>query len=390
MTDPVYRRLGVLVEDVRDLYRNKTAMAVLRFRPEDVICVIDPTRTAEELEILHSIAPNVPVVSDVAEAIALGIEWLVVGVVTPGGYMPEELRPILYAAIKARVGVISGLHQSLQDPNLIAMSARYAVELVNLRKSPDNGERVLATGRSRQTKAFRVMVVGTDANIGKTTTALGLERFLNRERPRRVKAGFVSTSQDGRLVTGQGIAIDRVIADFAAGWTERLVLEADRGGVDVLVVEGQNGIMSPYSGGTALSLLHGTCPDAMILCHHPGRTHLRHTDVPMPAIMDQVKIYEALLAPIHPGKVVAISLNTVELDERAAIKAIQAASKATGLPCVDPIRQGAVGWQVLVDAVLAARQPTTPKVKTVRLSKTTTKTQTKVKTKAKTATGRGA
>jgi uncharacterized NAD-dependent epimerase/dehydratase family protein len=363
MTDPVYRRLGVLVEDVRDIYRNKTAMAVLRFRPEDVVCVIDPTPSAEEDAVLRRVAPEVPVVSDVSEAIALGIEWLVVGVVTPGGYMPDSLRPQVYAAIKARVGVISGLHQSLQDPNLIALSARYAIELVNLRKSPDAGERVLATGKARQTRAYRTMVVGTDANIGKTTTALGLERYLNRERPRRVKTGFVSTSQDGRLVTGRGLAIDRVIADFAAGWTERLVLEADRGGVDLLVVEGQNGVLSPYSGGTALSLLHGACPDTMILCHHPGRTHLRHTDVPMPPLVDQVRIYEALLAPLHPGKVVAISLNTVELDERAAAKAIQAAAKATGLPCVDPIRQGSDGFKVLADAALAGRAPRKAKAK---------------------------
>jgi uncharacterized NAD-dependent epimerase/dehydratase family protein len=361
MSAPVYRKLGVLIEDARDLYRNKTAMAVLRFRPEDVLCVIDPTRSQDEAQVLQEVAPGVPVVGELSEAIELGIEWLVVGVVTPGGFMPEILRPLVYAAIRARIGVITGLHQSFQDPNLIALSARYAVEVVNLRKPPEF-ERVIATGKARSTKARRVMTVGTDANIGKTTAALALERFINRERPRRHKAAFVSTSQDGRLVTGRGVAIDRVIADFAAGWTERLVLEADHG-ADLLIIEGQNSVLSPYSGGTALSLLHGGCPDMLILCHNPTRTHLRHTDVPVPALTDYVKVYEALIAPLHPGKVVAISLNTVELDERAALAAIKAAAKATGLPCADPIRHGDAGCRVLADAVSAAMAARAPAAK---------------------------
>lgn len=351
MSAHIYRKLGVLIEDARDLYRNKTAMALLRFRPEDVLCVIDPTRTHDEDEILHKVAPQVPIIGDVSEAIALGIEWLVVGVVTPGGFMPDILRPQVYAAIRARIGIITGLHQSFQDPNLIALSARYAVEVVNLRKTPEF-ERVIATGKARGTRARRVMTVGTDANIGKTTAALSIERFINAERPRRQKAAFVSTSQDGRLVTGRGVAIDRVIADFAAGWTERLVLEADTG-ADLLIIEGQNSVLSPYSGGTALSLLHGACPDAMILCHNPTRTLLRHTDVPVPALSDYIKVYEALIAPLHRGKVVAISLNTVEMDERTALAAIKAAAKATGLPCADPVRQGVEGCRILAEPLYA-------------------------------------
>ncbi|MCK6487027.1 MAG: DUF1611 domain-containing protein [Planctomycetes bacterium] len=348
----VFKRLGVLIEGSQDIYRNKTAMALLRFRPEDVVCVIDSTlagcaSAGEDLD--HPI----PVVATMAEAIALGIEWLVIGVATPGGFLPDDLRPPVYEAIRNRVGVISGLHESVgNDPNLVALAARHAVELVNLRKPPEY-DRVTATGKARGTRARRVMTVGTDANIGKTTTALALVRHLQgmKGAPR---TRFVSTSQDGILVTGRGIAIDRVPADFAAGWTERLVLEEDRLGAGLLVVEGQNSILSPYSGGTALSLLHGACPDAMVLCHNPSRRTLRHTDVPVPPLGDYITMYERLLAPLHPGRVVAVSLNTCELDERAAADAVKAAAKATGLPCADPVRGGEAACRILAEALLAA------------------------------------
>lgn len=352
----IYKRLGVLIEGSQDLYRNKTAMALLRFRPEDVVCVIDSTLASLDASHLTGAAASVPVVATAEEAIGLGIDWLVIGVATPGGFLPDSLRPAVYTAIRHRVGVISGLHESVNaDPNLVAMAARHAVELVNLRKPPEY-DRVTATGKARETHAFRLMTVGTDANIGKTTTALALLRHAaSRRGHQAVKTRFVSTSQDGILVSGHGIAIDRVPADFAAGWTERLVLAEDRPGIDLLIVEGQNSILSPYSGGTALSLLHGACPDAMVLCHNPSRLQLRHTDVPVPPLADYIELYPRMLAPLHPSRVVAVALNTIELDDRQAAAAIKAAAKATGLPCVDPVREGDDGCRRLLDAVLAAR-----------------------------------
>ena len=358
MPNPVriYKRLAVLTEGGLDLYRNKTAMGLLRFRPEDVLCVIDSKHAGANLSQIIGFDIDVPIVGSIREAVRFGVEWLVIGVATPGGYLPEGLRPQVYEAIRNRIGVISGLHESVHgDPNLVALGCRYAVELVNLRQVPDH-DPVISTGKARRTKGYRTLVVGTDANIGKTTAALTIERHINATKSYRTKARFVSTSQDGILITGRGVAIDRVISDFAGGMVENLVLADDRSGADLLIIEGQNSILSPCYSGTALSILHGACPDALVLCHNPARTTFRHTDVPVPALKVFVDLYERLAAPINPAKVVAIVLNTLGMDDDAAAAAMQAAAKETGLPVADIHREGTEGCARIADAILTAKR----------------------------------
>ncbi len=359
---PIYRRLAVITEGTRDIYRNKTAVGLLRFRPEDVVCVIDSAHAGTDLSHLQGIAAKIPVVRSIAEAMRLGIEWLVIGVNTPGGFLPDIIRPHVYEAIRQRIGVISGLHESVNgDPNLVSLAARYAVELVNLRATPD--DRIVSTGKARGTKAFRLLTVGTDANIGKTTVALTLERHFQQTKAYQTKARFVSTSQDGVLITGRGVAIDRMISDFAGGMVEELVLEEDRRGADLLVIEGQNSILSPCYSGTAISLLHGSCPDAMVLCHNPKRVLFRHTDAPIPPLATFIDLYERILAPVHPGKVVAIALNTMELSAEEAAAAIAKTAAETGLPVADVIREGEAGCQRIAAAVLTAMKQRVAPVK---------------------------
>ena len=365
----LYRRLALLTQGGLDIYRNKTAMSMLRFRPEDVVCVIDAKHAGEDLQVLTGVGAGIPIVATVQEAVELGIAWLVIGIATPGGLLPDELKIQVYDAIRQRIGIISGLHESIAgDPNMVALAARYAVELVNLRKLP-NEDFQIGKALARETRALRVLVVGTDANIGKTTVALELARHLV---ARGLNARFVCTGQDGKLVTGRGICIDRVICNFASGAVERAVLSEARHG-DILIIEGQDALLSPPYSGVALSLLHGSCPDVMILCHAPMRTHHRHTDVAIPPLPVYRRLYEEMLAPLHPGKVIAVALNTIGLDLKTAQMELAAARKATGLPCVDVVREfpGNHGCGELAEAVLAAwdatdaarREPPTGKPK---------------------------
>ncbi len=343
------RRLAVLTEGL-DHFRNKTAIALLRFCPNDVVCVIDTHHAGQDLDKMLGVGKGIPVVATAIEAVALGCKYLVIGVATPGGFLPKELRPLVYDAIRNRVGIISGLHESVGgDPNLASLSARHAVEVINLRAVPDD-ENFIGTGMARSTKAFRVLTVGTDCNIGKTTTTMRLEQCL---RKLKARTRVVPTGQDGILLHGRGLCIDRCIADFASGAVERLVLRESKD-VDLLLIEGQDSILSPCYSAVAISLLHGSCPDAMVLCHMPSRANHRHTDVPIPSLERYRSLYEAMLAPLHPGKVVAISVNTVGLNQRDAEAAIARAEKDTGLPAADPVRQGEAGIKRLADTILAA------------------------------------
>lgn len=345
---PATRRLAVLTEGL-DAYRNKTAINLIRFRPHEVVCVIDTRHSGQDLQELLGIGRGIPIVGSAAEAVKLGAVQLVIGVATPGGFLPAELRPIVYEAMRNRVGVISGLHESVGgDPNLASLAARHAVEVVNLRKVSDDAQHI-GTGRARQSKAFRVLTVGTDANIGKTTTALMMHAWHKRHGPGRSR--FVATGPDGVLVKGRGLCIDRCITDFASGAMENVILTESKGR-DMLFVEGQDSILSPCYGAVSIAVLHGSCPDAMVLCHIPSRKLHRHTDVPIPSLLQYIAAYESLLAPMHPGKVVAISLNTMDLDPDSAKRAVEKAAAETGLPVADPVREGDEGVARLVGAVL--------------------------------------
>jgi uncharacterized NAD-dependent epimerase/dehydratase family protein len=364
MTPTLYRRLALLTQGGLDIYQNKTAMGMLRFRPEDVVCVIDPKHVGQDLQALTGVGAGIPIVGTVAEAVALHIEWLVIGVATPGGTLPDDIKVQVYDAIRHRIGIISGLHESVNgDPNLVSLAARYAVELVNLRKIP-NEEWHIGKALARHTKAFRVLVVGTDANIGKTTTALELERHL---KARGINACFVPTGQDGRLITGHGVCVDRVIGNFASGAVEKLVCQQARH-ADILIIEGQDSIISPPYSGVSLALLHGSCPDAMILCHTPSRKLLRHTDIPMPPLQTCRRLYEDLLAPLHPGKVIGIALNTLGMEAKDALAALSECNKITNLPTADVVRpmSGHDGCRVLADAVIAAWEAHSAQVKADR------------------------
>jgi uncharacterized NAD-dependent epimerase/dehydratase family protein len=356
---PKPRRLAVLTEGSLDAFKNKTAMGLLRFCPHEVVCVIDSKHAGMDLEKLVGCGKGIPIVASSVEAVKLGCDYLVIGVVTPGGFLPQELRPQVYEAIRNRVGIISGLHESASDPNLTSLAARHAVEIINLRKVSDE-ERRISTGKARTTKAFRLLTVGTDANIGKTTTALTLEAHM---RARRLSARFVATGQDGILIKGRGVCIDRVIADFASGSVEQLVLRESEG-IDLLLIEGQDSILSPPYSPVALSILHGSCPDAMILCHAPMRTMHRHTDVPIPPLNTYRQLYESMLAPLHPGKVIAVSLNTYGMDEMAARKAVAQAAEETGLRAFDVVRDGEKAAHAMTDLILdsakRARRPIGP------------------------------
>jgi len=344
------RRLAVLTDQSLDTFKNKTAVALLRFRPHEVVCVIDPGHVGADLERMLGTGTGIPVVGSVDDAIRLGATQLVIGVATPGGFLPTDLRPIVYDAIRHRMNIISGLHSSIDgDPNLASLAARHAVEITNVRRVTAITHHI-ATGKARSSKAYRLLTVGTDPNSGKTTTSLMLERWFQEQ---KVRQRFVATGQDGMLVKGRGICVDRCITDFASGAVESLILHEARGR-DLLVVEGPDALMSPCYSPVAMAVLHGTCPDAMILCHVPTRANHRHTEIAIPPLVDHITAYELMVRHIHPAKVVAISLNTAGMSAAEASAALAAAAAETGLPTADPVREGDVGAKRLGEAVLAA------------------------------------
>jgi uncharacterized NAD-dependent epimerase/dehydratase family protein len=336
------RRLLILAEGYSaDPHHGKTARGVLRYRPEDVVAILDSERAGETLE-------GFPIVATVADALPLRPTTALVGVATTGGRFPPAWRELLKESIANGLDLESGLHEFISDDTeFSAFAAQHGVELRDLRKPPAGLN--TPTGENLTHRAKVVLTVGSDCAIGKMTVSLELDRAA---RERGIKSEFIPTGQTGIAIAGWGISIDAVVADFLAGATEQLVLEGISRGGELLWVEGQGSLLHPAYSGVTLGLLHGSAPHALVLCHKAGERVVDRDELfPIPPLSEVVELYERSTLIPRRAKVVAIALNTRDLDESAARAAIAEAEAETGLPAGDPVRFGVVG---IADPVLNA------------------------------------
>lgn len=336
------RRIVILASGRLDAFTAKTAAGVIRYRRDEVIGVIDPDHAGHDLEDLIGVGAGIPIVGGLADLAAKEPDMLLIGVATPGGKLPEGWRPILRDAIRKGMEIVNGLHTFFgDDAELAALAAQHGACLRDVRRPPEVA--TVGMARSRQVHSRVVLTVGSDCNVGKKIAAIEIAHAL---RQRGEDALFLPTGQTGVMITGRGIAIDRVISDFVSGAVEQMVLaHAEH---DWLIVEGQGGLCHPSYSGVTLSLMHGACPAAMVLCHQPTRTCLRHTDLSIPPLSDLVALHESIMGPVHPSRVVAAALNCVDQADAQADASIRQYQGELGLPVTDVIRRGA---DPIVDAL---------------------------------------
>jgi uncharacterized NAD-dependent epimerase/dehydratase family protein len=325
------RRLVVLAEGrAEDPHYGKTARGVIRYRPDDVVAILDST--CELTELLGH-----PLVHTVDEALRYEPTVALVGVATAGGRFPPEWRELLKHCIAAGLDVENGLHEFIgDDPELAQLARAHGVELRDLRRPP--GGLNVPTGANLEHRATSILTVGSDCAIGKMTVALELDREA---RSRGVRSEFVPTGQTGIAIAGWGISVDAVVSDFIAGAAEQLVVEGVERGGEVLFVEGQGSLLHPAYSGVTLGLIHGSAPHGYVLCHVAGQTVVDEDErFPIPPLRELVALHERLSLLARPARVYAVALNTRRLDETEARRAIEATTAETGLPTDDPVRFG--------------------------------------------------
>jgi uncharacterized NAD-dependent epimerase/dehydratase family protein len=356
------RKIVALADGGFDLLEAKTAVGVIRYGRDRVVAVVDQTHAGKTAADVVGVGASVPVVASVAEALAGAPDanTLLLGTAPRGGVLPDSWRAQIVTAMDAGLDVMSGLHYFLADDPQIGPAARKAgVDIWDVRRVPE-GHRVADT-RAHAVPATVVLSVGSDCNVGKMSTTLELDAEARR---RGRRSAFVPTGQTGIMIAGWGVSIDEVISDFTAGAAEDLVMEAAQecpGEDDVIFVEGQGSLVHPGYSGVTLSLLHGSAPDALILCHQPSRTAVRRYTIPIPPLEHLVRMHEALCAPVKTAKVIGIALNTFGMEEDAARAAVQRATAETGLPATDPVRFGVGTLMDAVESFIASRPPKGPR-----------------------------
>jgi D-glutamate N-acetyltransferase len=330
---------------------SKTANSVIRYLPDRTVGVLDRAQAGKTVQDVLGFGGALPVVGSMQEGLALGPTAVLIGIAPQGGRMPQEWRAWLAEALDHGCDLWSGLHTFLGDDPLLAEKARArGRKIFDLRRPP--ADLPIASGLAKTVDPLVVLTVGTDCNVGKMTAQLQLTRKLNE---RGVRTRFVATGQTGIMIEGWGIAVDAVVADFVAGAAERLVLEGAKD-ADVVLVEGQGSINHPGYSAVTLGLLHGSCPDALILCHQATREYIgdyrQAAWLRIPPLADYIRLYETIGSAVHPTKVIGISLNTYDMSDAEARRACEAAARETGLPATDPVRFDPAP---LVDAIASER-----------------------------------
>jgi len=340
-----HHKLALLVEGAKDIFNAKTASLLLRYRANDVVALIDPTHSTAKPNIFAK--QGIPIFNSINQVVG-NVDALVICLVLPEGKIPQSWLNEVTTAIKNGIDVLNPLHINLGtlepvvkvlgkvDPvstDSVTVFKNGTGKVYNIRAVPDDLE--LLSLKVLNTKAKRVLTVGTDCNLGKMLTTLELNTAALKH---GLDSGFIATGQIGILVKGEGIAIDRVISDFLPGAVEKLILnEQDR---DILFIEGQGSLFSPLYSAVTLGLIHGSAPDAMILCHAPTRKKVRYTDNNMPDLKTAIKVYENMAGIVNKCKVIGISLNCHDLSDAEAKQVVAEVEKQTGLPATDPVKFG--------------------------------------------------
>ena len=269
----------------------------------------------------------------IADAVAAGVRTMIIGAVNAGGVLPEKWVASVVEALEAGLDVASGLHMRLKDnPAIAAVAERNGRQLLDVRHTRES----FPVGKGIPRPGRRLLTVGTDCSVGKKYTALALEREM---RARGMNADFCATGQTGIFISGRGIAIDAVVADFISGAVEWLTPPAAED--HWYVIEGQGSLFHPSFAGVTLGLLHGAQADAFVVCHEPTRAVMRGVEHPLPSIRAVIDLTIQLGKRTNPAiRPVGIAVNTSALDEDAARAYLQKVAAEHALPACDPVRFG--------------------------------------------------
>ena len=324
MAESIQTPYLLFLGDVPDQLAAKTAQGIADWRPE---------WCAGQLRLPGCGADTgVPDMS-IDAAVQAGVRTMIVGVVNPGGVMPEHWVATIVQALDAGLDIASGLHRRLADtPAIAEAAARGKRVLFDARYS----QQVFTTGKGTKRSGKRLLTVGTDCSVGKKYTALALEKAM---REAGMDADFKATGQTGVFISGRGVAIDAVVADFISGAVEWISPDADPNHWDL--IEGQGSLFHPSFAGVSMGLLHGAQPDAFVVCHEPTRTHMRNVTQTLPSIQDVIALTVRCGSLTNPAiEPIGIAVNTQALDETAARKLLHELAAQHGLPATDPVRFG--------------------------------------------------
>jgi uncharacterized NAD-dependent epimerase/dehydratase family protein len=272
---------------------------------------------------------------DGAGAVDAGVGTAIIGVASVGGVLLDSWIPSLVALAEAGIDIAAGTHARLRDNAALCKAAeKGGARLIDVREPPPD----IAVGTGIKRSGRRVLMVGTDCAVGKKYSALTLHRELI---GRGVNADFRATGQTGIMIAGEGIPIDAVVSDFVSGAAEQLSPDNDEDHWDV--IEGQGSLLHPGYAAVSLGLLHGSQPDAIVICHRAGLEFVdtADTQIEIPPLDEVAETALRLVQVTNPNCVWAgVSLDTSTMPDEQRHGYLADVAGKYGLPCADPVATG--------------------------------------------------
>ena len=328
------KKIVILSHGAFNYIKNKTGNMLIRYRTEEVVAVLDRTKSGITAYDELGYGENIPVLDNFDDCIDFKPDTLVIGNASQGGFISDDYRAEVIKAIEFGCDIISGMHHFINDDvEFVQLAEKHNVSLFDLRRPPDPPN--FPKGSWHKRKIPVLLIVGTDCDTGKMTTAWEVsERLKSRGR----KVEFIGTGQTGILLSGAGVPIDAVKADFMAGEIEHLIDKVSED-TELIIVEGQGALTNQYYAGVTLGLLHGAMPDYMLMTHDPARD-LDVTDYPMATMRLVMDMHLDLMSNFKKSKFIGINLLTLKLSDEDAKKEIDKVKEEYSMATTDLIRYG--------------------------------------------------
>lgn len=338
-----YRKIILLTDGFSDHFFAKTAISLLKYRSNDIVAVLDKDLSGKTAGEVFGIGASIPVVHSLD---GLDADALFIGIAPPGGKLPESWRPIIANALARSLDIVSGLHSFLSDDSYFQkLSTESNTRLIDVRK---NSFQAVGSGNPFDMDQLRVLTVGQDCSVGKMVTTLEVQKHLLEMGH---DAGFAASGQTGIMISGHGIPIDCIVSDFLLGACEQLVERNSNH--SILLIEGQGSITHPAYSPVTLGLIHGTLPQAMILCYEAGRKEVKgFPKTPLHSLKSLVEHYQQVASIRNESQVIGVGINSRTLNDQQYEEEKKIVESELGLPACDVYRDGA---EKLANAVLKAK-----------------------------------
>jgi uncharacterized NAD-dependent epimerase/dehydratase family protein len=321
------RRIVIHTDGPLKPVTSKIESELIRYLNSEIIGVIDSTNAGSTVNEILGFGGEIPIASTFDEFLTLKPNYLLIGASSFKGTFEMEWYPMIIKALQMRVHILNGLHQplsSLAEFDLLAK--KYKANIVDLR---ERGEKpVKFRNLTRNIQAKKILMAGSNENSGELATTLELVEVIHKK---GISADWIPTGLSSRLIKGKGYITESLIGDLMSGYIESDLLERDQK-FEYLFVEGQGSVNDPIKASVTMGILHGTKPDAVVLCHKVDSVN------DLNVIIEAHDNYKHLLKQINRAPIIGLSLNTTLLSEKEASVLIQNTNQKLGIPVVDPLR----------------------------------------------------